>query len=124
MNRTPPGEKAWCPEAKSLWRRLHSEFTFTGSETATLKVALNALTRLRQAEDQLDGQPLVYESKTGLRRHPLCEVIRAERSGYLNAMSCLKLGKAEEEPMIGRPPGSRKEREWHKEKIKLFREQS
>ena len=106
MRKIPSGAKSWCKEARQLWRELHGKYEFSPNEEQMLRVACHALTRLRNAEQQLDELGLVFTTSAGMvKKNPLCEVVKNERAGFLNAVRQLGLSDEQGTREVGRPSG-------------------
>ena len=96
------------PKAAAFWRGVQSEYGVSDAPgLALLLVAAEALDRLEQAREILAKDGPLQDDRWGIaRKHPMLEVEREARGGFLTALRQLGLEvEAEDKPAMGRPPG-------------------
>ena len=106
--RTPPAPTNIRQEARKLWREVYQGFDLDAEGKATLTVAVISLSRFLDAREQLDKHGLTFTTQSGqVKKHPLVEVEKISRAGFLASMAALGLQWSEEEEKRrpGRPPG-------------------
>jgi hypothetical protein len=101
----PPdlGEKG-----RAFWAGVQAEYSLTDTEgRALLHVACIALDRLEAAGAILAREGPLQPDRFGIgRKHPMLELEREARQGFLMALKQLGLeAEQPETPMMGRPPG-------------------
>jgi len=103
--RTPPYGRQWPPEAKRLWREIHTQFALEADELELLRTACDALARLYQARDQLDREGLTFKTATGqIRKHPANEIEKNARAGFISSLKALNFEwDPTEKRNVGRP---------------------
>ena len=95
------------PKAAAFWAGVQSEYGVSDAPgLALLLVAAEALHRLEQAREIIAKDGPLQDDRWGIaRKHPMLEVERESRSGFLTALRQLGLEvEAEERPVMGRPP--------------------
>lgn len=93
-------------EARQIWTQIVGEYEYLPSDALlTLRTALEAFDRAKEAREILSKDGLTIHGKNGMiRKHPCCEIEKNAVSQYLAAMrllgfDILPAGK------VGRPPG-------------------
>lgn len=86
----PPDLK--MPEALRLWRSVLRDYDLDEAGVELLRTAVMSYDDYLYFRDALRRTGPVYKTATGLiRKSPLVDAIRIERSGFLQAMSALGL---------------------------------
>ena len=102
MSRTPPYPKNLRPEAKRLWRQVHEDFELDPPGRELLRVGIMSLSNYLEARDKLAEEGMTFKTKSGqVKKHPLIEVMKFERAGFLSSMSQLGLDYNDETPKRG-----------------------
>jgi hypothetical protein len=105
--RNPAPPRGLCPEARTWWTSVRTEYGITDpGGLKLLDVAARALHRLAEARALVDREGCTTQDRFGQRKtHPAVAIERDSRSGFLAAVRQLGL---ELEP-VGRPgrPGGR-----------------
>ena len=90
---TPRAPSGLSAEARRLWREVNSEWELTVADRAVLHVGLQTLDPLRQAQEAIATDGLIYSSGKGkLKRiHPATRIEREARTAFLVAWRQLGL---------------------------------
>ena len=104
---TPKPPKTLSREAAALWRRLVAEYGITDEGgLLLLGTALEAFTRMRQAQEALAEDGLTVADRFGqMKAHPLTTVERDSRAQLLAALKHLNLDLEPLRNTPGRPGG-------------------
>ena len=105
QKRTPRAPKNIRPEAKELWKDIHTDFDLDPAGYHLLTVAVISLSRFHRAREIIDDEGEAYKTSSGQRKkHPAVEVEKNARQGFLAAMKALNLDYGDEpQPRAGRP---------------------
>jgi hypothetical protein len=93
----------WGPEALAHWKSVLSEWQVEKDRLAILFVATDSLDRYHKARKQLENSGLVFKTANQIKKHPLCEVCKNERQGFIQSMKALGLDEGETTGQVGRP---------------------
>lgn len=102
-----PTPVEFCDEAKTMWQEIQAGWILGPDGLPILRVACLSLSRYLEAEGILDEEGLYFTTASGQKKkHPMVEVSKNERAGFLAAMRQIDLqGEPEPPKRIGRPPG-------------------
>lgn len=111
-----------CPEglnkeSRRLWLDVSKGWKLDTDSIEILRVACFSLHNFLEAKKVLDKEGAYFTTTTGQKKkHPLWEIMKNERTGFLQAMKQLNLSdgtdEAKREP--GRPAGDRTAAWWQK----------
>jgi P27 family predicted phage terminase small subunit len=110
LYRTPPAPKHLSAESRQLWKQVTSGWELDEGSVVILLQALEALDRLRQAQEVIAREGIVAIGRNGEPiTHPAFRIEKDARSMLLRAWRQLDLEESDELPArIGRPPGGRR----------------
>lgn len=94
-------------EAKRLWRYVCANFEMTEDKLALLETACRSYDNFLKYDTLFKAHGPIQRAAGGLfKRNPICDVVRVERAGFLQAMKDLDLeDDAELKRRVGRPLG-------------------
>ena len=96
-------------KSKKLWREINEDWKLDTWFLVTLRIALEGLDALDEANRILREEGPYTVSPTGhKRRHPALDAQKQHRTGFLMAWKALNLDVVPPLDAIGRPPGGKK----------------
>ena len=110
LPRSPSPPKHLSGESKRRWKQVVSNWEIDEGGLPLLEQALEALDRLRQAQEMLAKEGLVAKGRNNEDIvHPAYRIEKAARQQFLTAWKMLDLELPDELPLkVGRPPGGRR----------------
>jgi hypothetical protein len=95
------------PEPKRLWRYVVGSFEMTEDKVALLETACRSYDNFLKYDNLLKECGPLQKGGSGLiKRNPVCDVVRVERAGFLQALKDLDLETdADLKKRVGRPLG-------------------
>lgn len=89
----PPAPRHLDAPERRLWRDIGADFAaWDAASLATLRSALEAHQRMRQARESIDADGATFRDRFGqLRPHPLIAAERDARSAFLALLRALRL---------------------------------
>ena len=97
-------------ESKKWWRKIEESWELDDSAYILLKTALEAYDEMQKAQELIRKQGLIVKFPSGIvRKHPVLEVLKVARQGFLQAWRMLNFG-VEPPGEIGRPTDSQRRR--------------
>jgi P27 family predicted phage terminase small subunit len=105
MSESPP--KNLSPAARAIWRSVVRSYVLEPRHEAILRTALEAHTRMEEAQERLALEGLTVEDRYGTPKpHPCIVIERDSRAAFLRGMR--ELGLDLEQAPVPRPPSR-----WH-----------
>ncbi len=93
-------------EAKRLWKFVTSNFEIDSAKATLLETACRSFDNYLKYDRLLKQHGPIYKAGGLIKRNPLCDLIRVERAGFLQAMKDLDLEEdGELQRRVGRPLG-------------------
>lgn len=102
MKRPTPPPKHLSAEAGKLWRSVLEDYELEPRHEAVLLVALEAMDRMREAQQAIKNDGAYIGGRFGLKAHPALAIERDSRLAFLRAAR--ELGLDLEAPATPRPP--------------------
>ena len=94
----------WLVEMQKFLKEIKEAWELDPDGELFWKMAADSLDRYAQARLELLRDGLTFKTDAGLiRRHPACEIVKAERAGFLSAMRALDLEGDENKGKVGNP---------------------
>ena len=100
--RRPAAPRHLSDEAKAIWKATLPDYDLEVRHLAVLTTALEALDRMREAQEATRRDGAYTEGRFGLKAHPGLAVERDSRTAFLRAQR--ELGLDLEAPPTSRPP--------------------
>ena len=98
--------KSLDPESKLIFKSIKDGWELDESMLLILQISLEALTRLRQAQAEIEKAGITYTTQSGIiKPHPCLAVEKESRSAFLQSWKMLNLGIEAPNTTTGRPPG-------------------
>lgn len=102
VRRPAPAPKHLSAEAAKLWRATLGDYELEPRHETVLLVALEALDRMREAQQAVTADGAYIDGRFGKKAHPALAIERDSRLAFLRASR--ELGLDLEAPPTSRPP--------------------
>ena len=100
--------KSLDKESRGIWKSITDSWELDESMLLVLQISLESLTRLRQAQAEVERDGLTYKTQSGIiKSHPSLALEKESRAAWMQSWKMLNLGIEPPNFTTGRPPAGR-----------------